>query len=67
MEIFDRVVNKVTGRKVMVFITATVLLVVGALDSQQWMYVAIGTAGFVSVENFAGLIGKYRPAAEPKP
>lgn len=60
MEIFDRVVNKVTGRKVMVFLTATVLLVLDVLTSQQWMYVAIGTAGFVSVENFAGLIGNAR-------
>jgi hypothetical protein len=66
MEIFDRIVNKVTGRKVMVFLTATVLVALDMITSQQWMYVAIGTAGFVSVENFSKMLGKGKPA-EPKP
>jgi hypothetical protein len=43
-----------------------VLVALDMITSQQWMYVAIGTAGFVSVENFSKMLGKGKPA-EPKP
>jgi len=57
MDFVNRILFKVTGRKVVVFVVASAFLAAGIIEQEQWMWVAVATGGFVSVEKFAGLLG----------
>ena len=63
MALFDRIVGKATGRKMFVFVTATALLCAGVITQDVWVYVAVGTGGFIALEKLPVQLGKAKSDA----
>ena len=58
MDLINRILFKVTGRKVLVFAFATGLLIAGLIDQDAWMWIALGIAGLTSIDKLPGIFGK---------
>ena len=57
----DIVSEKLVSRKLLVWITGTVLLCVGKVTPEEWTAV---TLGYVGIEGFADMVVKYKSASK---
>ena len=57
----DIVSEKFVSRKLLVWITGTVLLCVGKVTPEEWTAV---TLGYVGIEGFADMVVKYKSASK---
>lgn len=55
--LFDIVQSKIVSRKLLVWVTATVLLAVAKITPDEWTAI---TLGYVGVEGFADLAAKWK-------
>ncbi len=51
-EMGERILLKLTSRKMVVFIVGTVLLCLGQIDQDAWRWVAAVAVGAVALQNF---------------
>ena len=58
-QILDRVLNKLTSRKLMVWLTATTLMFVGTTPLQSEDWVAISLA-YIGIQGLADIAAKWR-------
>jgi hypothetical protein len=57
----DIISEKFVSRKLLVWITGTVLLCVGKVTPEEWTAV---TLGYVGIEGFADMVVKYKSASK---
>ena len=56
MDFINRILFKATGRKVVVFATATALRAFDLIGAEEWMWIAIGVAGLTTLDKFPGAL-----------